>query len=360
VAKAGRALGVATEATPAPYRDASHEPAAAAFGSGAAPSRDTVDVEAIAPSRAALAETGAADGRAAAARRRWGMRMPRTGVRLAAVGVLAAAIATGVTVVQSSGGTDEHGRPRPVVPGVPAGPVANASEALERAAHTAETRPFTPPRPDQWIFVESRMRTGKKPNGSRYKDPARTAVVRRWQRADGKVSAGYENGRLVLSGMLPTTPPSDYASLSALPTDPKALLDRIYTDVGGLGDTPEGRYSTAYGMLGAILRDQMLPPRIEAAVFRAIKLIPGVTLAKGRADAAGRPAIGLGRVAEGWLHEELLLDPKTYAYLGERSVALKNHTSRGDDGTLSVRKGELQNLTVRLNAGIVDKPGQRP
>ncbi|WP_433467789.1 CU044_5270 family protein [Spirillospora sp. CA-128828] len=292
--------------------------------------------------------------------RKKAVRLPRFGVRLAVVGALAAAVAVGVTVVQTGGGTDEHGRPRPVVPGVPAGPVANASQALERAARAAETRPFTPPRPDQWIYVEKRMRTGPHPNGSLSTDPRDTVVTREWKRADGTQVAGLEKGKLVFSGTMPTTPPSDYASLAALPTDPTALLRRIYKDMGGLGGTAEGRYSTAYAMLGAILRDNVLPPKTEAAVFRAIEQIPGVTLVKGRVDAAGRPALGLGRVAEGWLHEELLLDPATYAYLGERSVALKDHTSRGLDGSVSVKKGELQNLTVRLRAGIVDKAGQRP
>ncbi|WP_165975445.1 CU044_5270 family protein [Actinomadura rubrisoli] len=295
-----------------------------------------------------------------AGERRRRFRLPRLGVRVAAVGALAAAIAIGVTVVQSSGGTDEHGRPRPVVPGVPAAPVANASEALERAAHAAEARPFIPPRPDQWIYTEARTRTGKRPNGSLYKDPKKTVLVRSWHRADGKATASYEGGKLVLSGTMPTTPPSDYASLAALPTEPDALLKWLYKEMGGLGDSPEGRYATAYSMLGAILRDNVLPPAREAAVFRTIKRIPGVALVPGRVDAAGRPALGLGRVAEGWLHEELLLDPVTYAYLGERSVALKNHTSRGDDGSVSVRKGELQNLTVRTKAGIVDKAGQLP
>lgn len=309
-----------------------------------------------AAARTALLDRAAA-GPTPVARR---FRLPRLGVRLAVVGALAAAVAAGVTVVQTAGGADEHGRPRPVVPGLPAGPVANASEALERAAHAAETRAFTPPRPDQWIYIESRSRTGKRPNGPLDDDPRETVVIRTWKRADGTKQAMVEDGRLVVSESgPPTTPPSDYASLTALPADPQALLRWTYKQMGGLGETAEGRYSTAYGMLGAILRDNVLPPKTEAAVFRAIKLIPGVTLVEGRVDAAGRPALGLGRVAEGWLHEELLLDPATYAYLGERSVARKDHTARGLDGTMSVRKGDLLNLTVRLKAGIVDEAGQR-
>jgi hypothetical protein len=306
--------------------------------------------------RAAGARTGPV---AVPAKTRRGLRLPRMGVRLAAVGVLAAAIAAGVTVVQTSGGTDEHSRPRSVLPGVPAGPVANASELLERAAVAAEGRPFTPPRPDQWIYTEFRGRSGPTPNGPLYKDPSKVRVTRSWQRADGKQAANLRHGKIEILGMMPTTPPSDYPTLAALPTDPQALLQRVYKDMGGLGETAEGRYATAYTMLGAVLRDQVLPPKVIATIYRAIKLIPGVTLAKG-VDAAGRPALAVGRVAEGWLSQQLMLDPKTYSYLGERSIAIKNHTSRGDDGSVTSKKGDLLNLSARMQAAIVDKPGQRP
>ncbi|MFD0903148.1 CU044_5270 family protein, partial [Actinomadura sediminis] len=287
-------------------------------------------------------------------------RLPRLGVRLAAVGALATAAVVGVTVLQS-GGVDEQGRPAPVVPGIPAGPVANASELLERAAQSAEARPFTPPRPDQWVYTESRSRRGDTPNGPLSDDPADTRTNRSWTRADGKVIALMENGRLEQVPLAAgTMPPSDYASLAKLPTDPDALLKWVYAGMGGLGETSEGRYSTAYGTLSAILRDNVLPPRLEAAVFRAIKKIPDVTLVEGRVDMAGRQAIALGRITEGYIHEEILFDPKTYRYLGERAVAIKDHSTRGEDGTLSFRKGDLMRLTVQVKTGIVDEAGQRP
>ncbi|MFB4296918.1 CU044_5270 family protein [Actinomadura sp. NTSP31] len=307
-----------------------------------------------ASARAALLERAAGSRPEPRPARRVRLRLPRPAVRLVAVGVLAAAVAVGVTVVQS-GGTDGHGRPRPVLPGIPAGPVANASEALERAAQAAERRPFTPPRPDQWVYVESRVRRGDTPNGPVSK--GRTLVTRDWKRADGEKVAGLEHGKIVFADTMPTTPPSDYASLAAMPTAPDALLRWLYQQMGGLGDTAEGRYETAYSMLGAVLRDNLLPPKTEAAVFRALKQIPGVTLA--RAPVQGRPALALARLEEGWLHEELMLDPNTYRYLGEQSVAVKNHTDHGDDGNLAVKKGDVLNMTIRLKTAIVDAPGQQ-
>ncbi|OLT29811.1 hypothetical protein BJF79_40340 [Actinomadura sp. CNU-125] len=290
------------------------------------------------------------------------VRLPRLGVGLAAVGALATAAVVGVTVLQSAGGVDENGRPTAVVPGVPAAPVAFASELLERAAKSAEARPFTPPRPDQWIYTEHRVRRGDTPNGPLSDDPADTRTSRSWKRADGKVLAYMENGKLEKSPMMPaSSPPQDYASLAKLPTDPDALLKWAYTEPGDVAEgvpTVEGKIS-AYGKLSVILRDNVLPPKVEAAVFRAIKKIPEVTLVKDKVDMAGRQAIALGRVTEGYLHEEILFDPETYEYLGERAIAIKDNTSRGEDMVLSVRKGDLLRLTVQVEAGIVDEAGQR-
>jgi hypothetical protein len=277
---------------------------------------------------------------------------------------MAAAVAAGVTVVQTSGGTDKAGRPRSVLPGIPAGPVANAEQALNRAAAAADARTFTPPRPDQWIYTELRIRTSAKPAGGVTGGPYKTYIRRHWERGDGKKSAEIVNGRVkVLDEFSKTIPPNDYPSLAALPTDPDALLRWVYAQDGAKPGS-QGSYESAFGTLGVILRENLLPPRTEAAIFRAMKKIPGVTLVDNAADAAGRRAIALGRTTEGWLHEEVLLDPKSYAYLGERAISIKGHTSRGvgDNPTAMpeyVKKGVLQNLTVRTAAGIVSAPGQR-
>jgi hypothetical protein len=108
------------------------------------------------------------------------------GVRLVAVGGLAVAIATGATVVQSLGGTDGNGRPRQVVPGLPAGPVANAQEALHKAADAAQHRSFTPPRPDQWAYVETKHRRLDKPGDGEVQTPRRSGGCGSTRRGPGR------------------------------------------------------------------------------------------------------------------------------------------------------------------------------
>lgn len=100
------------------------------------------------------------------------------------------------------------------------------------------------------------------------------------------------------------------------------------------------------------------PPRLQAAVFRAIARLDGVTL-KRDADVAGRPAIAVGRVTDGYLFGEILLDPESYAYLAERDSAVKDHTSTGADGRWTVERGAVVNLGVFSIPRIVDRAGRR-
>jgi hypothetical protein len=329
-------LRVLTEAwrTPAPPSDTAYAQARAAV-------LERAGLERAGLERAGLERMGR-EPAAAAFRSRpvWHrLRLPRMGARLVAVGALAVAITAGVTVAQNLGGVDEH-----------------------RAATAAEARTFTPPRTDQWTYIENRETSASRgPGGVATGGPLKTHISRQWRRADGKRSAWIEKGRLQIQdepGRL--TPPSDYPTLAALPTDPAALLKWVYKEMGGLGgDNPEGHYAMAYTLFTTVLRNSVLPPGVEAAVYRAMKQIPGVILVPRAVDVAGRPALALGRLQEGWLSEEVLLDRTTYAYLGERSIAIKKHTSKGLDGSWTVKKGTVQIFVARIKAGIVDKAGQR-
>ncbi|MBW8484373.1 hypothetical protein [Actinomadura parmotrematis] len=143
----------------------------------------------------------------------------------------------------------------------------------------------------------------------------------------------------------------------ALPTDPAALVAELRRQGGpGMGGGRAGTLRT----LNTILRDAVPPPKVQAAIFRAMHALPGATLGTGAEDDAGRPALAVGWTTEGWLHEEVLLDPRTYAYLGERAVAIKRHVARGEDGTRVIPRGTLQRLLVRVRTAVVDRAGQRP
>lgn len=291
----------------------------------------------------------------AARRTRWG----RLGWRIAVPAVAAAVAVGGLVAVETAGPVTRDGQVGPGVPGLPAAKPANAAEALGYAAAAATQRPFTTPRPDQWLYLETRTTAGKGPGGVVTGGPYETYTSRVWRRLDGKQMASYKRGKLVTRPSNMATPGFDFATLAKLPPDPEAALAWVRGQVGGVGGgTRDGEDGIAFTTINAILRDHLLPPAVESALFHALGKLSGVTLVPDAVNLDGRPAIAVGRVQGGWLRDEMLLDPETYRLIGERAVAIADHTNRADGGTSKIKKGTIQYLVVRSGAAIVDKPGQ--
>jgi hypothetical protein len=301
-----------------------------------------------APSPAARAQARAA--LLARATRRRSSR--RRGLRLAAIGATALAGAIGLILAADLTG-DPVSRPS-VVPSVP---VASAA-VLERAARHAAAAPFTPPREHQWFYFEAQFA------GSEGSELRRT-----WRRADGRAMAWLDGqGKLEVRNMeLPKRrralmppafgPLASYKALAALPTDPDALLRWAYElakNIEGAGLTEDG---DVYSILNGILSDNVLPPELEAGIFRAIKKIPGVNLEE--VEVLGHHVLSLS-LTEGWLRQELLLDPDTYAYRGQRSTVVKDAVispEKAGNATGEIHKGHVV-IAIRLVTAIVDQAGQ--
>ncbi|GAB3988636.1 hypothetical protein GCM10029978_111550 [Actinoallomurus acanthiterrae] len=288
------------------------------------------------------------------------VRLPRTGVRIVAVGALAVTLAAGVTVAQNLGGVDENGHRRTGIPGLPAGPVASAAELAHRATLKAATEPALNPRPDQWTYVKEMFATSSAGTGGALAGrPDGRITVERWLRVDGMRRATKENGGRLNS--VPTTPMdrsavprTDYTYLRSLPTDPKALLALVYKQAG---QTPLGRDAGAFTTIQDLMRRSALPPKLRAALYGALAAIPGVRLDKNVTDAAGRHGVALYRIDEGYLRTDVIIDPATYAFLGHRAIAVKDHTSTGTDGSSRFKKGQILGWSAQLTTAIVDQPG---
>lgn len=90
-----------------------------------------------------------------------------------------------------------------------------------------------------------------------------------------------------------------------------------------------------------------------------MKQVPGVTVET--VDVLGSPALALGLETADWLREELLLDPATYGYRGERSTVVKDAVIdplKAGNSTGEVKK-DSQVIVERLASAIVDEPGER-
>lgn len=233
---------------------------------------------------------------------------------------------------------------------LPAGPSLTA-RLLDAASATVARQPAVRPRPHQWIYTKSVYYSYRR--GSQRDE--------NWMTFDGRKTAYFQGGRLIVHtgpgipgrGGTPlgrydnsATPLTAYDALASLPSDPHALLAVIAGQVARLG--PGGMAPGSVVSLGltksrAVLEFDYLtqllwnatagePPAAEAAVFRALARIPGVSVQQGIIDGLGRPAVGLSATGG---RSQLLLAPRTYQVTGMRQV------STGHDPVRLVKRGKV-------------------
>lgn len=119
-------------------------------------------------------------------------------------------------------------------------------------------------------------------------------------------------------------PARSYDDLDELPRDPVQLLNYIYRMTAGSGPSPDGE---ALVFIADRLRAGAVPADLRAAFYEAAALIPGVTMTEGRATLDGRSGIALGRDEGTTNRQEIIIDPSTGLFIGEREVKL---SSNGD------------------------------
>ncbi|MBB5083357.1 hypothetical protein [Nonomuraea endophytica] len=113
------------------------------------------------------------------------------------------------------------GAPRPILP------AANAQAVLDQAANVAQRRAFTAPRPDQWVYTETRLWDVGKPGKGEVRtaeSPLKPELSPIWVRADGKRLATVVDGEVWVSSIGGESTSLGYASVAALPRDPDELL----------------------------------------------------------------------------------------------------------------------------------------
>jgi hypothetical protein len=329
-----------------------------------------------AAARSARARLLAAAAGSPASRRR--SRMPsglaRRGRRVAAATALALVLTVGVTVTRDTDIDPEHpaqGRSSALLP--PVG-VANAAELGQRAAaKVVAGQPDLHPRPNQWTYLEVCWATPKHGMGSYGVCPGRE-TMRWWARIDAKRVATEYRGRIYqhpnfqLSSVYPWP---TFAYLRRLPTDPQALLARLYATFSPGGEPPYGKlrfsreehHRRVFRLAMQLLWANVVPPGVQAAIYQALPMIPGVRLQRDAVDAAGRHGVAFARINDGRVREEIILDPQTYQYLGWRRIAVRDFVDKGS--TIAGKKnphiatGTVLEWQARTAAAIVDRPGQR-
>jgi hypothetical protein len=211
--------------------------------------------------------------------------------------------------------------------------VTPTADVLGQAAAAVESQPSVRPAADRWIYsVAVDQQLGQPPQTSE-----------EWMRFDGSQDAYIQDGQLI-THQSPTVPPSTgspldrylqditpmtaYDALASLPQDPAGLLAAVDRATGpsfqtaGLfgAATTHNPAANEFQFLAQLLWEASAaaPASAEAAVFRALATVQGVTVQRGVTDAAGDATIALS--GDGGVYQ-LLLDPTTYATLGLRVVS---------------------------------------
>jgi hypothetical protein len=290
----------------------------------------------------------------AAARKRW-LRPAFAGPALA--GVLSLAVVGGLALAGTDG--SEGTRPAPG-PGTVAGPKtgsgsgagampADAVQLLERVATVADAKPLADTiRDDQYVYIKSKISYIEESGctAPELQPPSEREI---WFSVDGTREGALRGGSGRATPIEAPTPGiasnTYYRHLETLPTDPDKMLDWLHK----ASDGGKSEAQNTFVLVGDLIRESLVPPKVSAALYRAAARIPGVTLVPDATDATGRQGIAVGRVDEqSGLRDEWVFDKKTYEYLGERGVA-----TRATKGALISDKSGVTKQCPGMPAGQV-------
>jgi hypothetical protein len=286
-------------------------------------------------------------------------RAPLPGKRLrgpALAGTLTAAAATvtaaAVVVSLLSGGP----APRPVKRAQ-----TSVMSVLEQAAVTAARQTATPvPGRGQYLYIKDiTFKSGAGAGAIRWARECSTLVGQEWMAGDG---SGRQIGRYISSyrgcrGFEQTWPkggvttsddpldwPKDLLGWESLPASPAAIDQAIVHrfEHGHARDTATFAYAAAFLQEDA-------PPAIRAALYRAMRLLPGVRNLGPMTDRLGRHGIGVG-LAHSGTRQELIFDPATSRALEAEIVAVGSKQA----GNNYQPAGTVLGYTVYVTAGLVN------
>ncbi|MER6915223.1 CU044_5270 family protein [Streptomyces sp. NPDC000594] len=288
-------------------------------------------------------------------------RTPATRVRrslLVAVPVTALALAGVVLTGVLGGPAAEGGKRAGGSVELDSGTSRKVAATVALISDAAARRKIQEPRDGQFLYTRATVSstvTTFDGDGMRNR-PVAPHTREDWNSPDGRNGWYIEEGVNAPRGeplgegepFTPSVEAPTYGYLKTLPTDPDALLAKIYRDTEG---SDQGRHEKAFTTIGDLLRGQIAPPRLSAALYRAAAKIPGVRVIEGVEDGIGRDALAIAR-HNGGVRSEWHFDPVTYEHLGERSVALK--------GGKWHRKGAVLSMIANRGHAVVDEKGERP
>jgi len=223
-----------------------------------------------------------------AARHRRRRIVIRAGAAAAAVAAMAAGIAVAV---------------------LPSAPVLLTAKLLaDRASAAALTQPTVSP--GQWVYRVVEWNNPTDPNRV-----PKTGTEAGWETADGMVTYGDNYSVGIDTG---DNIPS-YSELRSLPTSPAALdaylASLVYPDSN---PTPTQAGQAAFSVIEDMLTNYVLPPTLEAEIYQALAIIPGIEVNSHVTAIDGQSGVAFVLPPTPQSEQlEIILNASNYSFLGE-------------------------------------------
>jgi hypothetical protein len=302
----------------------------------------------------------------------------RHGGRVVVAALAAAAVAAAAAVYAV------HSQPAPPGPVPAAGsqaglipvtgaprPAATAAQLVAYATRAAAAAPAFDPKPHDWIYTKTLAATSSAGEGGLlFGPPDGKAVTQSWARVDGRELAYLQHGKLVVgpgAGEPGGWPDSGYRYLDSLPSRPAELTAVIEANLKAQHDVAGSGDIGVFNAIQALMENKVLPLRLRAALYAVLASDPAVHFDPRVTDFAGQAGVAFYTRQEGYLKVEIVINPRTYAYLGDRYVAYRarNLPAVISNGVpsgpyLHIRKGQVTGEEAVLQSGIVPRAGQVP
>ena len=242
---------------------------------------------------------------------------------------LAGAVVGGLALSGGDGGNASLATGPALTTRIGAADARGADRLLDHISLAAADTSEAAVRDDQFVYIASKVAQ----TYPKTVDDKTTVVSEKlhsrqvWQSPDGRNGWLIEPGNTSEDGITLAGPNpfrSAYDRLAKLPTDPEALLRKIYQESDAVRDPEVPRDQAAFVTIGDLLTESYPPANLTAALYKAAAEIPGVVAVDDAVDAVGRHGVAIARLDEqSGQRTEWIFDKKTYAFLGERSVQVE-------------------------------------
>jgi hypothetical protein len=195
-----------------------------------------------------------------------------------------------------------------VLPSRPA--VLTVKLLADRASAAALNQPTV--NPGQWVY---RVVESSRPRALKGRPRINTEAG--WETADGEVTYG-DNYSV---GLGPGNNTPSYSQLGSLPTNPAALdaylAHRVYPDSH---PTRIQQAQAAFSLIRSMLSEYVLPPTLEAELYQALAIIPGIKADNHVTAIDGQAGVAFVMpVTPQSLKQEIILNASNYSFLAQGS-----------------------------------------